>query len=178
MYRLTKKTDSIYFFSSYYTQNSYLAFNSQINCVDIHASLSGNTIEDRSFIRNISSDNRYYFATNNLSGGVSDVVKSYYYFYKDGNNPVETWGTPLNLKTLSVNDIAKTSISVYPNPNQTGNFYINTNEKIHWEVTDIQGVKIANGNTPSINLSSKNAGIYLLKTEINGQIYYSKLLKQ
>lgn len=144
------------------------------NCIKQDPGLSGNIYTRSGFIRQANFRDMYYYFFSGW-GSSDDYIDTYMYFYKDSN---QTWGTPLNLKTLSVNDIAKTSISVYPNPNQSGNFYIHTNEKIHWEVTDIQGVKIANGNAPSINLSNNNAGIYLLKIEINGQIYYSKLLKQ
>jgi hypothetical protein len=171
-----KMTDSIYLVSKFIeTMYTYLDYSFQIACVSKHYTSSGYMSNEQSFIRNVNASNIYTFELDPNSLAIYRILMIDYYFYKDSN---QTWGTPLNLKTLSVNDIAKASVSVYPNPNQSGNFYINTNEKIHWEVTDIQGVKIANGNTPSINLSSKNAGIYLLKIEINGQIYYSKLLKQ
>jgi hypothetical protein len=98
------------------------------------------------------------------------------YFYHDSS---VTIGTPLNLKTLSVDDISTSDnpIKIYPNPSLSGSFNLSSTKSIEWDVFDIRGVKLISGKSSQVNLQSFPSGIYLLKVQSNGKAYYSKLMR-
>ena len=58
---------------------------------------------------------------------------------------------------------ASQKLSTFPNPCSTGIFKLNNSE--NWEVYSSLGQKMIAGNTPTINLSAYDKGMYLLKTK-------------
>lgn len=64
---------------------------------------------------------------------------------------------------LSVDDIVfNNKLKVYPVPSEDGHF--NLSETCQWEVYSILGVKISEGESNTIDISSVSKGIYFLKT--------------
>jgi hypothetical protein len=90
---------------------------------------------------------------------------SFMYFYHDSS---VTIGTPLNLITLSVDDISKSEnpIKIYPNPSLSGIFNINAKNSFEWEVFDLRGLKLFSGNSTQINLETYPSGMYILKVDV------------
>ena len=70
---------------------------------------------------------------------------------------VELTGVPLSIPR---NDIE--SISIYPNP---ANDYLHLNEKHSYEVFNIMGQKMLNGNSKKIDVSNLNAGVYIISID-------------
>jgi hypothetical protein len=83
--------------------------------------------------------------------------------------------------TFSNDSFERATISVYPNPTQ-GTLFINASGLIsQYEIYNITGQKIVSQNTNSnqveINTSNLQSGVYLLKTEVNGQVSTQKFVK-
>jgi len=70
------------------------------------------------------------------------------------------------------------NLMVYPNPSRDGIFQIITNNnEINWTVYDMKGAQISKGNTPSVDLSFCQKGIYVIKAQSGKNIVTGKLVK-
>lgn len=58
-------------------------------------------------------------------------------------------------------------LTVFPNPSENGVFKLN--HSTNWEVYSIEGLKIMEGNSDQIDLSSEHKGVFILKTAISNQ---------
>jgi hypothetical protein len=172
-----KITDSIYAVSEFkeFTFN-YIGLQFPNTCLTKVGTSSGYWSDEFTFFRNVNNSNMYRFQLDPNSLAIYRMHKIDYYFYKDSS---QTWGTPLNLKTLSVDDISTSDnpIKIYPNPSLSGSFNLSSAKSIEWDVFDIRGVKLISGKSSQVNLQSYPSGIYLLKVQSNGKAYYSKLVR-
>ncbi|WP_452232334.1 T9SS type A sorting domain-containing protein [Lacinutrix sp. MEBiC02595] len=82
--------------------------------------------------------------------------------------------------TLSVNQNEAATFSVFPNPvtNGTVNIKINNNEAVNVSVFDVLGkqVLVKNVTNQTLNVSSLNAGVYILRIAQNGNSTTKKLV--
>lgn len=114
----------------------------------------------------------------NLPGGTQ--IKNRAHIYFDFNAPIATNTSTNNFILTTGLNASKQSnqISVYPNPN-SGNFVVETKEKITIELFDVFGKtilyqQISEGKT-KIDISGYANGIYFLKTD---KTNYLKIVKQ
>ncbi|WP_299313159.1 carbohydrate-binding protein [uncultured Aquimarina sp.] len=68
----------------------------------------------------------------------------------------------INNETLSINDFAKETLSIYPNPSLTGVFSLSS--KIPFKVYSISGKLLIENNSDQIDLSKFSNGIYILRS--------------
>jgi hypothetical protein len=173
-YSVIQYSDSMFFLRGNSSTASTYMYNSQLNCISMYSGVSGKYAFNSGFIRQINYRPTYLYI---WSGSIVERdVNSFMYFYHDSS---VTIGTPLNLKTLSVDDISKSEnpIYIYPNPSLSGIFNINAKNSFEWEVFDLRGLKLFSGNSTQINLETYPSGMYILKVDINGKMYYSKLIR-
>ena len=173
-YSVIQYSDSMFFLRSNSSSASTYMYNSQLNCISMYSGVSGKYAFNSGFIRQINYRPTYLYI---WSGSIVERdVNSFMYFYHDSS---VTIGTPLNLKTLSVDEISKSEnpINIYPNPSLSGLFNINVKNSFEWEVYDLRGLKLISGNSSQINLETYPSGMYILKVNINGKMYYSKLIR-
>jgi hypothetical protein len=75
----------------------------------------------------------------------------------------------------------RVNVSLYPNPTQGTLFLSATSEVTAYEIYNITGQRIMSGNVNAsqieINTSNLQSGIYLIKTEVNGQVNTQKFVK-
>lgn len=92
---------------------------------------------------------------------------------------VEDYTINVQAANLSTREIVKESSKIYPNPT-TGLVYIKTNEKVEkFEVYNISGQKLLEGNSTTINISDFVPGTYLIKIQTNNQkIITEKIIKK
>lgn len=92
---------------------------------------------------------------------------------------VEDYTINVQPASLSTREIAKESSKIYPNPT-TGLVYIKTKEKVEkFEVYNISGQKLSEGNSTTINISDFVPGAYLIKIQTNNKkISTEKIIKQ
>jgi len=84
-------------------------------------------------------------------------------------------------ETFSNDAFEKASIALYPNPTQ-GMLQLSSSDEIsNYEIYNITGQRILSGNVNAshfqINTANLQSGIYLLKTDVNGQISTQKFIK-
>lgn len=83
---------------------------------------------------------------------------------------------------LSIEDTDITAVSIYPNPSDTGIFYISNQVtgKKTIEVFNILGKKIKTIRTEGnqIDLSEASQGVYLLKIKLENRIFVKKIIKK
>jgi hypothetical protein len=91
-----------------------------------------------------------------------------------------TWAEVTPTGTASVNQNAISGLSVYPNPVKNGVFYINTDANAERTVTifDVLGKQVLNTTTSqnAINVSSLNAGVYMVQVTEEGKTATRKLV--
>lgn len=119
-----------------------------------------------------------------LSGGnerKSEIIKdgntaAVYMLENNQTNAHYNWSLTKTSKTLSIDEVELTSLTIYPNPTTD---IINVPESLTnelWSVYDVLGHKIIEiSNTTAIDLSNLPRGLYLLKTE-NG--FSKKIVRQ
>ncbi|PNQ74851.1 RNA-binding protein [Hanstruepera neustonica] len=83
--------------------------------------------------------------------------------------------------SLSVEDLTLSNLVIYPNPVRD-NLYFKTNQDLSPKIAtifDLNGKRILNGRIENntIDVSSLQSGIYLLRIESNGQLITRKLIK-
>ncbi len=173
-YSVIQYSDSMFFLRvNNNTEETYIT-NTSLNCISHYAGVSGKNKVCKGFIRQINYTPTYLYLWSGTE--VERDVNNFMYFYHDSS---VTIGTPLNLKTLSVDEISISDnpIKIYPNPSLSGNFNLSSSKSIEWDVFDIRGVKLISGHSSQLNLQSYPSGIYLLKARCNGKTYYSKLMR-
>jgi len=85
------------------------------------------------------------------------------------------YGSP---KTGIENIAAQQKLMIYPNPSHDGFFQLMTdNNAINWVVYDLKGTQISKGNTPSVDLSFCQKGIYVIRVQTGKDIISAKLVK-
>ena len=86
------------------------------------------------------------------------------------------------LNTLSINENQISNFKIYPNPVKGNLLNIETNQNTRFEIYDILGKKILEGNvTPNYSqviVSRLNKGIYILKLESESGSISKKLIKE
>jgi hypothetical protein len=91
-----------------------------------------------------------------------------------------TWAEVTPTGTASVNQNAISGLSVYPNPVKNGIFYINSDANAERIVTvfDVLGKQVLNTTTSqnAINVSSLNAGVYMVQVTEEGKTATRKLV--
>ena len=92
------------------------------------------------------------------------------------------YASDVDFSTLSTNNIVAntTTFSLYPNPTSTGfvNIKTSNNEAISVSVYNVLGKQVINttlNNTP-LNVSSLNAGVYIVNINLNGNTTTKKLV--
>ena len=127
---------------------------------------------------------RVSFADENLIGanipvGASSVIGLGGQFQGD-SQVLPRYVTDVEGATLSVDSFTIGSFNVYPNPvtNGTINITSTSNEVIGVTIFDILGKQVLNANVENntLNVSSLNTGIYILKMNQNGNISTKKLI--
>ncbi len=162
------------FSSSYFSYNTY-NYEPQYGCVIQNATVSGQLFVYKQYLEKFGIFKKDIFNGNWGGGYITEESHFYHYFFKIGN---DTFGAPLNLKVLSVNEISTADdISVYPNPSINGHFFIKTNGNIRWDVFTVDGKLLLSGTKNIIDLSNNNMGIYILKIKMHDRMYYKKLFK-
>lgn len=174
-YYFNTLADSLAVFSSYFNSYNTYAYDPQFNCVIMFPTVSGESHLYRQYLEGFGIFKKDIFRGNQGGGYIDEDRHFYHYFFKIGN---DTFGAPLNLKVLSVNEISTADdISVYPNPSTNGHFFIKTNGNIRWDIFTLDGKLLLSGTKNVIDLSNNNFGIYILKIKMNDTIYYKKLFK-
>lgn len=81
-------------------------------------------------------------------------------------------------EVLSVDEVEKAEVDVFFNPH-TNVLTINSDNVGLVNVYNVQGQRVLsqNMNTPQLNLSTINTGLYILSIEIDGKLYSHKLVK-
>ena len=179
-YKFNRLTDSTYLLAKLFTNDHPIHFDPNYSCFTAQSiTIAGIIYDIIGFIPNANFREYYHFASDGFSGAVSNVQRTHLLYYQDGAISSQTWGTPLNMIALSTEDISSTEtpISVSPNPSFSGLFKINSTEDIKWEVYDLNGRKITQGNSSEINLKDKTSGMYLLKVISKERSYFSKLVR-
>jgi choice-of-anchor B domain-containing protein len=75
--------------------------------------------------------------------------------------------TVSNANTTSIESVKFDELLIYPNPSE-GIFQISASTDIElWMVLDLNGRTIATGNSSSVDLSNFEAGVYLLRVQLN-----------
>lgn len=99
------------------------------------------------------------------------------------NGPTGAWridNVTFSSGILSTNQNSISGLSVYPNPVKNGVFYINTNANAERTVTvfDVLGKQVLNTKTSesAINVSSLNAGVYMVQITEEGKTATKKLV--
>lgn len=123
----------------------------------------------------------YTAAGNNQSIGRSpDFTGAFVDHSTISANPVLFSPGVNNDGTLSVDTFNNTNFSIYPNPTNTGfvNITTTSNEAITVTVFDILGKQVLsqNVNNNTLNVSSLNTGVYILKLNQNGATMTKKLV--
>lgn len=92
---------------------------------------------------------------------------------------VEDYTINVQPASLSTKEVAKESSKIYPNPT-TGLVYIKSTEKVEkFEVYNISGQKLSEGNSTTINITDFVPGTYLIKIQTNSKkISTEKIIKQ
>lgn len=67
-------------------------------------------------------------------------------------------------------------IKVHPNPSST-DFYIECEEPIKWQLMDMRGLQLSNGDGKTVDLSPHPSGMYILGIHLANQIVYKKVVK-
>jgi hypothetical protein len=105
------------------------------------------------------------------------------FFKENGNKPVNLDDVSFTkASTTSVDDLKQFNFSVYPNP-ASNNLNLSASKNIDSvEIFNLIGQKvmtvIPNSNTTSINVSSLNSGVYIVKATIQGTKGSYKFVKQ
>ncbi len=172
-YYFTTFEDSLAMFASFYHWNNNYGYNPNFNCITNMNTVSGQKDIYLQYLEGFGIFKKVIFR-GNAGGGATEEDRHFYHnFFKIGN---DTFGTPLNLKVLSLNDkLSNNELIIYPNPSASGQFNIQTNEKINWEIYSLDGKLIISGTKNNIDLSKCNKGIYFLKLNMKGTIYFKKL---
>jgi hypothetical protein len=179
-YKFSQLKDSTYLLSSLFTNDHPIFYNPTLACITaIPVTIAGILYDIIGFIPNANFIDFYHYSSNGFSGATSNVQRNHLYYYKDGSQSSLTWGTPLNMIALSSTDISKSEvqIAITPNPSPDGKFKIQWAENIKWEVYNLNGLKLIEGNSLDIDLTIFAQGLYLLKAQIKDKTYYSKLVK-
>ena len=81
-------------------------------------------------------------------------------------------------KPVSVQDVQEDDVGlkVYPNPAQTM-VYIESQDRLRWTLTDIQGKQRLTGIDPWLDISELQEGIYFLSIFIGNRIITKKIVK-
>ena len=106
--------------------------------------------------------------------GIASHFNGYGQFFSRDKNDLD--GT-----SLSVKDIQKPEISIYPNP-ASDRFYVDVNNNAIVEVFSILGeqvirTQISNKNT-GVSLQDLNSGVYMVKITHEGKTFTKKLIKK
>ena len=178
-YRLQKFNDSVHVLNTFYQWGNGIYFDAVINnCITFTPQLTGYFYKDEGFIPDAYFLNLFRYQTQSLNGSLDFQYRNLYY-YKDALSPSNTWGTPLNMIALSNSDISKSNvqIAITPNPSPDGKFKIQWTENIKWEVYNLNGLKLIEGNSLDVNLTNFAQGLYLLKAQTKDKTFYSKLVR-
>jgi hypothetical protein len=103
-----------------------------------------------------------------------------YYMNCYSYNSINYYGvsSECNMFYTAVNDLKYSNkLSIYPNPSLNGIFNIKTIEKITWQVSNIEGKIILQGNQNKIDISLHPTGIYILQIKTNNNLQTIKLKK-
>lgn len=126
--------------------------------------------------------NQWYFNGSPLSSQTSQSLSptqsgDYYVIVTDGNGCSSAQSNTINFTVTSIDNNAKTSIAIYPNPS-TGLLYIQFSESeknILLELFDVEGKKVLkqylkevnSGQLQSLNIAELPNGIYQLRMSAN-----------
>lgn len=126
--------------------------------------------------------NQWYFNGSPLSSQTSQSLSptqsgDYYVIVTDGNGCSSAQSNTINFTVTSIDNNAKTSIAIYPNPS-TGLLYIQfseSEENILLELFDVEGKKVLkqylkeinSGQLQSLNIAELPNGIYQLRMSAN-----------
>ena len=84
------------------------------------------------------------------------------------------YGAPTGIENVTVQQ----QLMIYPNPSHDGIFKLATDSNnINWAVYDMKGMQISKGNTPLVDLSFFQKGIYVIKVQTGKNIVTGKLVK-
>ena len=87
------------------------------------------------------------------------------------------YGTP-KTETGIKNTTVQQHLAIYPNPSRDGIFQLATdNNEVNWTVYDMKGAQISQGNTPLVDLSFCQKGIYIIKVQTGKDRITAKLVK-
>lgn len=178
-YRLNQLTDSTHILYSFYSNDNSIFYNPSYSCISYLPSVSGQVYDDIGFLPDANFFNMFHLNTNQLTGQVENVLRRELFYYVDGNISTQTWGTPLNMKVLSLkNEVEKElPVVISPNPSNNGLFYIHSIEDLNWEVFNLNSLKVKSGKSKEINLVDNACGFYLLKISYKDKLYYKKLIR-
>jgi uncharacterized repeat protein (TIGR01451 family) len=118
---------------------------------------------------------------NGLVDGTLLSNKAYVVFdYLDAEETNRVWAL-VDASKVDVAEITLERIMVYPNPAHS---VLNVNLPIgstdfEYSITSVTGQVLSSGgsNVSQINISQLNAGLHVLRLEIEGKLYYSKFIK-
>lgn len=113
----------------------------------------------------------------------NDFTSPVTYTVEAENGDTQDWTVTVSEAPVGINKISENKISIFPNPtNGKINFEFADNNILEINISDISGKTIIEKNNiqqnETIDLSSYNSGIYIIKIRTNDEIFTTKIVKK
>jgi hypothetical protein len=116
--------------------------------------------------------------------GYDDVQTVYFAFVNRTNDGFKLYlddiqvdiEDPRGLRPVGIDELAKNSFIVYPNPSNT-HINIPIERFNHVEILDLSGMRVLTSETHQIDVSSLNTGNYFIKVYTNDSVLNSRFVK-
>lgn len=132
-----------------------------MNCVTQSPSMSGQYDNYLEYLEGFGMFKKDIFNGHQGGGYIIEDRHVYHYFFKIG---VDTFGSPLNLKVLSVDDIPESDkLYIYPNPSSSWIYINNQNRNEEILFFNSLGQLLITTTENKIDLSKYPVGVYYLR---------------